>query len=767
MKKLILLFTIVLSLAQMNAQGNALWNRVSQESVQGLESMKRISNSEKQQFYTLNIDALKKKLSATKTQRSGLSGVVVEFPTIQGELEKFQVWENSNFDSELQIKYPNISAYVGRSISNRTTTINFSLSPRGIQTMVLRSDNSSEFIEPTSKEGAVYVLFDSKTRVSGKLPFSCQTIDKKLNQEVLNRSQLTSRSNNKVYKTLRLALSCTGEYGAYFGGKTEALAAMNATMTRVNGVFEKDLAVHLNIIAENDLVIYTNGDNDPYSDASTGSQGDWNLELQNNLTSVLGNEVYDIGHLFGASGGGGNAGCIGCVCNDDDGINSETKGSGFTSPSDDRPEGDTFDIDYVSHEMGHQLGANHTFSYDNEGTGVQVEPGSGTTIMGYAGVADPISLNIQDNSDPYFTYRSILQIQNNLATKTCPESTLITNSTPIVNAGLDFTVPSGTAYILKGTASDTDGDVLTYCWEQNNSATGSQSGSSSIATATKASGPVFRSFSPTSSPDRYLPEFSKVLAGRLSTAWESISSVSRTLKFTLTVRDNNPNGSQTGTDEVNVTSKLPYSASVTPTSGPPTSGPTGAGPFKVTSQNTAGITWNKGTSQTITWDVNNVTSLPGSANVNIKLSIDGGTSFPYTLASNVLNDGNEVITTPSIPTSANNCRILIEPIGNVYYAVNSKGFAISSLSNEDFNLINFSLYPNPNKGSFTVQFNSSSTNTINIRIHDLRGRCVFEKQYPNKGLFNEDIKLNTVQNGIYLATIKDGENKVVKKVIVE
>ena len=758
MKKLLLLFIIVLSFAQTNAQEKAIWNKVSQERAHKLERIKKTVYSEKQQFYTLDVEVLKKKLSTTKTQRSGLSSVIVEFPTIDGGLEAFQVWENSNFAPELQQKYPNIRAYVGRSTSNKATTVNFSLSPRGIQTMVLKADNSSEFIESASKEGDLYVLFDSKTRIPGKLPFVCKTIDKNLDQDVLKRTQLTSRANNRSYKTLRLALSCTGEYGAYFGGKEEALAAMNATMTRVNGVYERDLAVHLNLIPNNDLVIYTNANTDPYSNATTGSDGAWNSELQNNLTNVLGNEVYDIGHLFGASGGGGNAGCIGCVCDDDDGINSETKGSGFTSPSDDVPEGDSFDIDYVAHEMGHQLGANHTFSYENESTGVQVEPGSGTTIMGYAGVADPVSLNIQDNSDPYFTYRSILQIQNNLATKTCPVSTPITNSPPVVNAGLDFSVPSGTAYILKGSASDVDGDSLTYCWEQNNSATGSQSGSNSIASATKPSGPVFRSFSPTNSPDRYLAEFSKVLSGRLTSTWESISTVSRTLKFTLTVRDNNPNGSQTGTDEVNITSRAPYNASTAPT---------GAGPFKVTSQSTAGITWNKGTSQTITWDVNNVTSLPGSANVNIKLSIDGGNSFPYVLASNVLNDGSEVITVPSIPTAANNCRILIEPTGNVYYAVNSKGFAISTLSNKDFNFINFSLYPNPNKGSFTVQFDSSSTNTIEITIHDLRGRSVFEKKYSNIGMFRENIKLDAVQNGIYLATIKDGENKVVKKIIVE
>src|SRR5690606_25986509 len=160
---------------------------------------------------------------------------------------------------------------------------------------------------------------------------------------------------------------------------------------------------------------------DPYSPAS--GMNNWNGQLQATLTSVIGDANYDIGHLFGATGGGGNAGCIGCVCG-------PGKGSAYTSPADGIPSGDFFDIDYVAHEMGHQLGANHAFSHQNEGAGVNVEPGSGSTIMCYAGITN---YDVQAHSDDYFTYRSILQIQNNLATKTCPVSTPITgNSAPVV-----------------------------------------------------------------------------------------------------------------------------------------------------------------------------------------------------------------------------------------------------------------------------------------------------------------------------------------------
>lgn len=893
MKRLLLFLAIVLPFVQLAAQKSALWKKVTPESVQQLEKIRTTSYSDRQQLFQINVNLLKQTLVNATDKFSGQAGIAVELPNIEGDLEKFLVWENSNFAPELQAQHPEIRAYIGKSITDKTATINFSLSPAGIQTMVLRADSGSEFIEPYTKDNSVYVLFDSKTRTTGKLPFSCSTVDLALNQTLLNDSNV-ARSNNQSYKTMRLALSCTGEYGAYFGGTvTGALGGMNATMTRVNGVLEKDMALHLNIIANNNLVIYTNGNTDPYSAAAAGSGGAWNQELQTNLTAVLGNAAYDIGHLFGASGGGGNAGCIGCVCVDPTGAVDEQKGSGFTSPSDGIPAGDTFDIDYVVHEMGHQLGANHSFSHSVEGTGVNVEPGSGSTIMGYAGIT---SYDVQTHSDAYFTYRNILQMQTNLASKTCPVSTPIVNTPPTVNAGLDYTIPKGTAYQLKGAATDADGDVLTYCWEQNNSATTAVSGANSVASPTKTSGPNFRSFLASATPNRYMPANASVLAGTLSTMWESVSTVARTLKFTLTARDNNISGAQTGTDETTITTSA------------------NAGPFTLTSQNTTGIKWAQGTSETITWAVNNTNLLPGGANVNIKLSVDGGLTFPYTLATNSPNDGSETITVPLIAASLN-CRLLIEPTANIFYAVNSTPFylgyetvstcstynyttpfnladaatgytvktiavpsagtisdvnitvnathpnlqnlviavirpggtllslfnqqcsgnanmnvtfdsqagaftcasptsgtyalptgaslntlngfsqtgnwsfgfkdavagnigtvnsfsleictqTLQLLANKNFEFENFVLYPNPNNGDFTIQFNSDSDSKINIEVYDLSGRTIFSKAYANSGLFSQNLQLDNAQSGIYLVSITDGSKKVVKRIVI-
>src|SRR5204863_6502760 len=223
--------------------------------------------------------------------------------------------------------------------------------------------------------------------------------------------------------------------------------------------------------ANTTAVIYYNPATDPYS----SNISSWNSQLQSTLTSVIGEANYDIGHMFGASGGGGNAGCIGCVC-----VNG-SKGSGITSPADGIPQGDNFDIDYVVHEVGHQLGANHTFSMSNESTGQQKEIGSGITIMGYAGIT---AQDVAPHSIDIFHETSIAQIQANLATKACPVTTDISanNVAPVIAVVNNYTIPISTPFALTGSATDANGDALTYCWEQNDNST--TTGNSSVASTT-------------------------------------------------------------------------------------------------------------------------------------------------------------------------------------------------------------------------------------------------------------------------------------------
>ena len=619
-------------------------------------------------LFNLNIEPLRQELFSIVDNHASRHSTIISLPNADGGIEEFQVFEASNFEPALQAQFPEIRAFSGKGITDKYATLKLSISPQGIQTMVFRTDKENEFIEAYSQNHTVYAVFKSQRR-PGQLPWTCNTEDRNLvsdlNTQVANTG-ITGRSGGDL-KTMRLAQSCNGEYANFFGATSAAqvalvLAAYNATLTRCNGVYEKDLALHLNLIANTTAVIYYTPATDPYS--TTLSQ--WNAQLQSTLTSVIGEANYDIGHMFGATGGGGNAGCIGCVCTDG------SKGSGITSPADGIPQGDNFDIDYVVHEVGHQLGGNHTFSHSLEGSGVNKEVGSGITIMGYAGIT---SYDVAPHSIDIYHEATIAQIQANLATKTCPVTTNISanNATPVVAAVSNYTIPISTPFALTGSATDVNpGDVLTYCWEQNDNAT--TSGANSVASPTKATGPNWLSFSPTVSPTRLFPKLSTILAGLFVTPVitggdaaaniEALSSVSRTLNFRLTVRDNAPYSS-TAPVTVGQTQFTDMAVTVSNTSGP----------FIITQPNT-NLSWPGSSSQTVTWNVANTTALPVSCtNVKISLSTDGGLTFPTVLIASTTNDGSETLSIPNLPTTT--ARIKVEAVGNIFFDISNTNFTIT------------------------------------------------------------------------------------------
>ena len=668
-KNLYLLTAIVLLAGSAYAQSDKHWKlHTNADRIVTDKAVARLSFPTEFKLFDLSLPSIKEELLKVADNSRAHSNIIT-LPNADGQLEQFEVVEASNFEPALQARFPEIRAFSGKGITDKYATLKLSLSPQGIQTMVFRVDKESEFIEPYSQDHTVYAVFKSQRNRSA-LPWTCATPESDMAQglnEQVNRTNGTARSGGDL-KTMRLAQSVTAEYSNYFGATSSAqvglvMAAINATLTRCNGVYEKDLALHLNLIANTTSVIYYNASTDPYSAASAGAAGAWNTELQNTLTSVIGEANYDIGHLFGASGGGGNAGCIGCVCTNG------SKGSGYTSPADAIPQGDNFDIDYVVHEVGHQLGANHTFSHTLEGTGVNKEVGSGITIMGYAGIT---SYDVARHSIDIYHEASIAQIQANLATKTCPVTTAIVNATPVVAAVSNYTIPISTPFALTGSATDANpGDVLTYCWEQNDNST--VSGASSIASATKATGPNWISFSPTTSPTRYFPRLSTILAGALVTGpltggdagvnTEALSSVSRTLNFRLTVRDNAVYSS-TAPVSVGQTQFTDMVVTVSNTSGP----------FQVTSPNTA-VSWQGSSTQNITWNVAGTTGAPVScANVKISLSTDGGLTFPTVLIASTPNDGTEALSIPNIPTTT--ARIKVESVGNIFFDISNTDFTI-------------------------------------------------------------------------------------------
>jgi len=608
----------------------------------------------KYKLLSLDFKSLQTNLkSASKKSQNSKSApaMLLDFPLEDGTMETFSVEKISVLHPDLEAKYPDIQSFYGVSTKNALNKIYMSISESGFNGLV--TGEKSIYIDPVERNNTIdYIVYNKKDYTKNRQDvFTCgaDMPDEDLNALLKAKTTSTAKTTNLVdgkIRTYRLAVACTSEYTAYYGNTVAgALAAINTTITRVNSVFKTDVGIQFQIVAGNNRLIYRNNvnidaspDPDPY-DNYDGSQM-LNINTAN-ITGLLGVNAYDIGHAF-STGGGGIAGTGPCTA--------ASKGNGVTGIV--TPQFDQFDIGYVAHELGHQFGASHTQSNSCQNSAASsMEPGSGTTIMSYAGICPP---NIQADADAYFHARSIQQMTTTILANTCEVETTIANNEPVITAIPDRTIPKSTPFILTGIATDNDaGDAarLTYCWEQMDAA--SSGNVSPVATSTTR--PMFRSIIPTLSATRTFPNLNDIISNTNPT-WEVLSSVGRTLNFRLTVRDNNPLGGQTNQDNVVVTVGT-------------------AGPFAVTAPNTA-VIWYVGTSQTVTWNVNSTNTATYSLNVNIKLSTDGGLTYPITLLANTPNDGTQVITVPN--NIGKNNRIKIEAAANIFFDISNANFEIKA-----------------------------------------------------------------------------------------
>ncbi|MBT8245217.1 MAG: T9SS type A sorting domain-containing protein [Winogradskyella sp.] len=904
------------------------WTKIETSKINKSQLLDRTTTASKFDTYNLQLEQLKTQLSQAVSRSSNeVSNTFIKFPNIDGKLERYQIYEASIMEPDFAAKYPEIQSYVGINIDNSGVTMRFSTTIFGFHAAIY-TIGKTYYIDPYTEDLNSYILYAKENLYSDIDRIGCQLTDEIAleNPYQPNPSSISNQrnANDGLLRTFRLSLSSTQEYSNFHinaaGQQTASdlvkrqtvLAAMNVTMTRVNGLFERDLSLTMQLV---EII------NPPFSGTSTISLVEPDGFTDNDATALLsqnqsitdtriGPPNYDAGHVF-TTGGGGIA-SLGGICLDETvtpGINNKARAvTGLPSPV-----GDPYDIDFVAHEMGHHFGANHIFngsqgdcSGANRNAATSVEPGSGTSIMGYAGICS--GDNIQLNSDDHFNAISIDEMYARItgtaqyaSFPTCSTNTSNGNTAPIVDAGLDFTIPFGTAFTLSGTGSDPDGSaVLSYNWEQVDP--GSVAGQPS---PTDTDGPMFRSRPSLPIGDRTFPQLSDVLAGNLTPQWEVIPNVARTMNFALTVRDNqSPNGGQTNRDDMIVTVA-------------------NTGPFEVTSQSTTGIVYPENSSTTIEWVVagTNANGI-NTSQVNILLSTDGGQNFNTTLAANTINDGSETITFPAGVTSANS-RIKVEAVGNIYFAINPELFAIGNytfgtqevcddyvfntggttvvedggsytgynlnipdsrtisdlniavnitspnngdiwyavrapwqpadiqqlasgvcpgtsnsnfvfddegspidcnstnngdnvlpqvalsfadgeqsngnwvffltdvvvdgttstwnsttiticyevneftLADNDFELNDFALFPNPNKGEFTLQFNSNSGKDVNVNIYDISGKLVFENKYDSVSRFNKQIELNNVSTGVYIMKVTDGEKTITRKLIVE
>lgn len=655
-KKLFLNLILIFTIGLVNAQ-NALWTKTTEARLGALQKVERASTPDRADFYLLNYEALKTTLQAAPTRDfSGtISSTIVSFPNANGSLEQFSIYESSVMAPELAENHPEIQSYVGQGITNPSAKIFLTTTVFGFHGMVL-SDKGTYYIDPFTTNLQGYIVYN-KGSLTTERSFTCFNTEEAAKD--LQYETSSTLVDDGFFRTYRLAMACTIEYAAYHvnaaisagtitAAATEAqkksvvLAAMNVTVSRVNSVYETDMSLRMQLVANNETVIFITTDN--FNNTSAGTLIN---QSQTVIDQLVGFGNYDIGHTV--STGGGGLAALGSVC-------TSSKARGITgSPA---PVGDPFDIDYVAHEMGHQFGGSHTFNgtggscTGNRSAGQAVEPGSGSTIMAYAGIC---TNNVQNNSDAYFHAISIAQMTAHvIGTGSCADAINSFNAAPIVQNLSNYTIPIGTPFVLTGSVTDDSATALTYCWEQTNPGLSTELPSPSITTSI----PNFRSFAPSLSPKRYFPALQNVLSGNLVPTWEVIPNVARTMNFALTARDNSvPNGGQTSRKNMAVT----FNAS--------------AGPFKVTSQANQNIVWLPNQTQTITWDVAGTTVAPiNTANVKILLSTDGGYNYNTVLLASTPNDGSQTITVPSV--SSPFCRIMVQPVDNIYFSINSATFAI-------------------------------------------------------------------------------------------
>lgn len=590
-------------------------------------------------------------LAQAPLEFTGISrNLVVTLPMPDGKLEAFRFQESPILELGLSAQFPDTRTYSANGLHDPSTFARFGWSPAGFHAIIL-SARGTAYIERVQKDNnRDYLTYWAHNAAAPSTPIDCKLGDLALPAHAWTEAPAAPLTTGSTLRTYRVAIAATGEYTQFFGGTLNN--AMNngivPMVNQLNAILEREFTIRLVIIANETSIIYTDAATDPYTDGDVYAMM---TENQSNVDSVIGPANYDVGHVVGRLASGGVA-YLGVVCNS----------SGFkarAASSYGNPNGSTWINDLVAHEFGHQFNAHHSYNGTtgacappNRSAGSAWEPGSGTTIMSYSGSCG--SENVQNFSNPYYhigSYDSIVTFTNSGGGNTCATQTATGNTPPTVNAGPDFTIPQGTPFTLTASASDPNGDSLTYTWEQFDL------GTASPPNTDDGTRPIFRSYNLVSSPSRTFPKLADILSNT-TVLGESLPTTDRVMNFRVSVRDNRAGGGGTANDLTLITVE------------------NGAGPFVVTQPNTA-VNWNGGSSQTVTWNVANTNVPPvNTPTVNILLSTDGGLNFPTVLASGTPNDGSQNINVPTVNTTM--ARIKVAAVSNIYFDISNANFTIST-----------------------------------------------------------------------------------------
>lgn len=623
--------------------------------------------------YEADFKALEKYLLQAPSEQSPEAiqhNFVVLLPSADGEMIPFSIWQTDVMHPDLGKKFPEIRTYSGEALDRSGRIVHITTSPRGLEAAVRRADLGQEYLEPwTVGQTSGYLVYDTKTvpppfGMSPKV--HCALEDHEMDHPELEGMEEIIQSRGAQapvsLRTYRLAVATTGHFAQDHGGTVSSvLAVVVDRINKVNLIKENDLALRMQLIANNDQLIFLDPDTDPYTGNSVG---DWLGQNPAAINPIIGINSYDIGHVLGRyfTGAATGIATLSSAC-----IPLQ-KAQGASAATN---YGQYF-VRVITHEMGHQLSATHIFNScagsEANRTGFSAfEPGSGSTIMAYAGACVDMSKNdnLQQDNDDYYNVYNIIQIRNYTTDgngSQCGTLTSTGNSTPVptVVSPPNVYIPINTAYELEASGSDPDGDALTFCWEQQDLGDEVNLGQAA------ATSPLVRSLPPVTSPIRQIPQNS-FLISTTTNPQELLPKNSRALNFRVTARDNNAGGG--GVDWAS------YRFYAT----------TQSGPFVVTNPSSSGITWQVGDYRSVTWNVANSNMPPVNCQtVDILLSTNGGQTFPITLATNVPNTGAFCVQVPNNVT--NTARIKIRGSGNIFFDISNNSFRIQQPSAAGFSL---------------------------------------------------------------------------------
>ncbi|WP_299873742.1 reprolysin-like metallopeptidase [uncultured Cocleimonas sp.] len=622
------------------------WQDVSND-IQPLEISGKLHKSS-QQFVkrSLRLDeaSLRDYLTASSTQTltdsmaAKPSQKFLDLPLPDNDSIRVKVVDEALLSNELQQRYPDTHAWRVVGVDDPAVSGRIDITSNGFHGMLILENGDTVYIDPDKNNSGLYSSFSKEINVDHfKTEFNCQVHDHESKLDIGNnlttaaKTLAASPSQNLI--TYRLALAGTGEYTQSQGGtSSSAYASMITTINRVNEIYQRDLGVKLQLVTD-ESIVYTDSSADPYTNNSAMSLVSENIE---NLNKVIGSENYDIGHVF-AQGSLGGLAFAASACQE-----SYKAGGATGTPT---PNGETFSVEYVAHELGHQLGATHTFNSEQRSCSgnnrvqiTAVEPGSGSTIMSYSGLCG--TDNIQTVSDAVFHWASIDQITeytNNATGNTCGTRTSTVHEDLSVDAKEDLNIPANTPFMLKGATSG----GVTYSWDQLDT------GAASSVAEDLGENAIIRSLLPNSESTRYIPSLTNLFE-ETTLIGETLPKMNRELNFAFLARGQK-GGIATDFKKLLVTD----SGSV----------------FKVLSHTNPEIL-QQGQETLIEWDVAGTNSSPiNCKEVDIQLIRLNGVK--NVLLEGTANDGNENVTIPLTTPDMQEARIMVACNNDSFFNISS------------------------------------------------------------------------------------------------